>query len=53
MDVAADAVVDDAVCDSNARPPAEQSCKIACPGECVVSAWSPWSACHDVSVTFP
>ncbi|KAI4875447.1 hypothetical protein NFI96_000517 [Prochilodus magdalenae] len=26
-------------------PPAEMSCEIACPGDCVVSSWSDWSSC--------
>uniref|UniRef100_A0A8C9SRK1 Thrombospondin type-1 domain-containing protein 7A n=1 Tax=Scleropages formosus TaxID=113540 RepID=A0A8C9SRK1_SCLFO len=27
------------------RPPSSLPCEVSCPGDCVVSSWSPWSPC--------
>ncbi|KAM4608386.1 thrombospondin type-1 domain-containing protein 7B [Polymixia lowei] len=32
-------------------PGAVVSCEVACPGDCVVSSWSPWSSCSHSCVT--
>nr|XP_045613807.1 thrombospondin type-1 domain-containing protein 7A-like [Procambarus clarkii] len=32
-------------CDSWLQPPTHQTCHISCPGDCVLSSWSPWSPC--------
>ncbi|XP_071515666.1 thrombospondin type-1 domain-containing protein 7B-like [Panulirus ornatus] len=37
--------VSESECDTSLKPPNQQACHISCPGECVVSSWSPWSSC--------
>ncbi|XP_045130162.1 thrombospondin type-1 domain-containing protein 7B-like isoform X2 [Portunus trituberculatus] len=32
-------------CDAALRPHTQQGCRVSCPGQCVVSSWSAWSAC--------
>ncbi|KAK4305670.1 hypothetical protein Pmani_022453 [Petrolisthes manimaculis] len=32
-------------CDASLRPSLQQYCHVSCPGQCVVSSWSPWSPC--------
>jgi len=35
-------------CDPEDTPVDEEECKIYCNDECVLSEWSPWSACGSV-----
>ncbi|XP_069960724.1 thrombospondin type-1 domain-containing protein 7B, partial [Cherax quadricarinatus] len=37
--------VSDSECDVSLRPFTQQDCHVSCPGECVLSTWSPWSSC--------
>ncbi|XP_014851900.1 PREDICTED: thrombospondin type-1 domain-containing protein 7B isoform X1 [Poecilia mexicana] len=36
---------DDSMCDPEEMPPRAQLCYLACPNDCVVSAWGAWSNC--------
>lgn len=47
VNVMEELIVDDAVCDVANKPPDQQKCHIACAGDCVVSAWTPWTPCHN------
>ncbi|XP_041663347.1 thrombospondin type-1 domain-containing protein 7B [Cheilinus undulatus] len=37
--------VEDSLCDYEETPPRVQVCFLACPGDCVVTSWGPWSNC--------
>uniref|UniRef100_A0A3B4YAH4 Thrombospondin type-1 domain-containing protein 7A n=1 Tax=Seriola lalandi dorsalis TaxID=1841481 RepID=A0A3B4YAH4_SERLL len=37
--------VDDSLCDQEEMPPRAQVCFLACPNDCVVAPWGPWSNC--------
>lgn len=37
--------VDAGLCDQEETPPRAQVCFLACPRDCVTSAWGPWSSC--------
>lgn len=50
VNIMEDVVVDDLICDAANKPSAEQPCRIACPGDCVISSWSSWSPCQHVQV---
>lgn len=32
-------------------PPTEVACEVACPSDCVVGSWSPWSPCSHSCTT--
>lgn len=51
VNVMEDLVVDDPICDVANKPPDQQKCHIACPGDCVVSPWTPWTPCRNVLFT--
>ena len=51
VNVMEDLIVDDSICDVANKPPDQQKCHIACPGDCVVSPWTPWTPCHNVWFT--
>jgi len=36
------------MCDRRTKPREVNYCQIPCPGHCVVSGWSEWSACPQV-----
>uniref|UniRef100_A0A665UXM7 Thrombospondin type-1 domain-containing protein 7A n=1 Tax=Echeneis naucrates TaxID=173247 RepID=A0A665UXM7_ECHNA len=36
---------DDSLCDQEEMPPRAQVCFLACPNDCVVTPWGPWSNC--------
>ena len=38
-------------CDRLTRPAEEEECYEPCPGHCVLSPWSSWSQCDEVSAT--
>ncbi len=37
--------VEDSLCDQEEMPPRAQVCVLACPNDCVVAPWGPWSNC--------
>uniref|UniRef100_A0A8D2ZLL0 Thrombospondin type-1 domain-containing protein 7A n=1 Tax=Scophthalmus maximus TaxID=52904 RepID=A0A8D2ZLL0_SCOMX len=37
--------VEDSLCDQDEMPPRAQVCFLACPNDCVVTPWGPWSNC--------
>ena len=39
-------------CDPENRPVLKRDCVLHCPGECVISEWAEWSACHSVRIFF-
>ena len=39
-------------CDPENRPVLKRDCVLHCPGECVISEWAEWSACHSVRIVF-
>ena len=43
-------VVEDLICDPANKPSNERPCRVACPGECVVSSWSTWTTCNQVNI---
>ncbi|XP_037542046.1 thrombospondin type-1 domain-containing protein 7B [Nematolebias whitei] len=40
-----DDTVDDGLCDQDEMPPRAQVCFLACPSDCVMAPWGPWSNC--------
>lgn len=40
-----ESIVDDSQCDAEEMPPRAQVCHLACPDDCVVGPWGPWSSC--------
>lgn len=48
MDTRSDTAVDDEFCDWTTQPVDINACHVACPGDCVLSAWSEWSTCPKV-----
>ncbi len=40
--------VEDTLCDRLSRPVDHNYCHVPCPGQCVVTDWTPWSACPQV-----
>ena len=38
-------------CDPSLRPQAVKECLLPCPSECVLSEWSEWTRCREVSLT--
>ncbi|XP_047457726.1 thrombospondin type-1 domain-containing protein 7B isoform X2 [Mugil cephalus] len=40
-----DSSVEDSLCDQEEMPPRAQVCYLACPTDCVVAPWGPWSNC--------
>lgn len=48
--------LEDATCEASGAGPApsrEATCRAPCPADCVVSTWSEWSPCEQVSVFYP
>ncbi|XP_054260593.1 thrombospondin type-1 domain-containing protein 7A-like [Macrosteles quadrilineatus] len=45
IDTRTDTPVDDEYCDWTTQPVDINACHVACPGDCVLSAWSEWSSC--------
>lgn len=43
-----DDTVDDGQCDQDEMPPRAQVCFVACPNDCVMAPWGPWSNCTEV-----
>ncbi|XP_036432693.1 thrombospondin type-1 domain-containing protein 7B [Colossoma macropomum] len=37
--------VNESLCDAEEMPLQAQTCVLPCPGDCVMSPWSPWSSC--------
>uniref|UniRef100_A0A3P8SWS5 Thrombospondin type 1 domain containing 7B n=1 Tax=Amphiprion percula TaxID=161767 RepID=A0A3P8SWS5_AMPPE len=37
--------VEDSLCDQEEMPPRAQVCYLACPNDCVMAPWGPWSNC--------
>ena len=37
-------------CDSLSKPADINYCNVPCPGQCVLTEWSPWSKCDRVSL---
>lgn len=50
MDTRSDSAVDDEFCDWTTQPVDINACHVACPGDCVLSAWSEWSTCPKVHI---
>ncbi|XP_039883311.1 thrombospondin type-1 domain-containing protein 7B isoform X1 [Simochromis diagramma] len=40
-----DSTVEDSLCDQEEMPPRAQVCYLACPNDCVMAPWGPWSNC--------
>lgn len=45
--------VDAGLCDQEEAPPRAQVCFLACPNNCVTTAWGPWSSCPLVRAYTP
>lgn len=45
--------VDAGLCDQEEMPPRAQVCFLACPNDCVATAWGPWSSCPLVRAYTP
>lgn len=43
-------IVDEDQCADEPKPSRTQPCHMACEGECVVSDWSEWTSCDQVSL---
>ena len=41
--------VEESHCDNRIRPKDTNYCHVPCPGHCVLSNWTPWSVCPQVS----
>lgn len=41
--------LEDSLCDQDEMPPRAQVCFVACPQDCVMAPWGPWSNCPPVS----